>query len=388
LTVEVDRTWFTYLKVQRTIKKQIPTPAWQAIRLYLEKSGRLPHIQAQDYIFAPLAIPLGTGIQGVDKEWDSSRYLRASFFGNNLRRFARVAGIPTGRVTMASLRNTAIMLCKQSGAGNEQLMHFTTSDYTDSLFRQVNSLEGNMLAHIGLLPSQNTLDDPLLDGEPHLDHHQPLSPSSPPTYQRQIFKHGFRTRTKIFTKQLAPILAEGREDLDQEIAALQDLNDRLYNMAEGVSDWPTHLLLSETYSHSISRHTRMMHSNQVKQEFSQTHWLKDLYQVATRMVAAGEVEAGELENFPWGEEAASSSVDRAAYPLLQENIARLRFMMNKAYQNSHRLEKPADLMRMIDGYGLMGIKLANLLELKSTGGDNLEELRERAIAQALDPKTT
>jgi hypothetical protein len=45
-------------------------------------------------------------------------------------------------------------------------------------------------------------------------------------------------------------------------------------------------------------------------------------------------------------------------------------------------------MRMIDGYGLMGINLANLLELKSTGVENLEDLSERAIAQALDPKTT
>jgi hypothetical protein len=45
-------------------------------------------------------------------------------------------------------------------------------------------------------------------------------------------------------------------------------------------------------------------------------------------------------------------------------------------------------MRMIAGYGLMGIKLANLLELKTSGGENLGDLCERAIAQALNPKTT
>jgi hypothetical protein len=51
-------------------------------------------------------------------------------------------------------------------------------------------------------------------------------------------------------------------------------------------------------------------------------------------------------------------------------------------------KEPSDLMRMIAGYGLMGIKLANLLELKTSGGENLGDLCERAIAQALNPKTT
>jgi hypothetical protein len=64
------------------------------------------------------------------------------------------------------------------------------------------------------------------------------------------------------------------------------------------------------------------------------------------------------------------------------------YIPQKRFPTVSTRKEPTDLMRMIDGFGLMGIKLANLLELKSTGGENLEDLCERAIAQALDSKTT
>ncbi|MBE0408870.1 MAG: hypothetical protein IBX69_03970 [Anaerolineales bacterium] len=184
-------------------------------------------------------------------------------------------------------------------------------------------------------------------------------------------------------EQLAPILAEGRDDLELEITALQELNQRLFRLAAGISSWSTHLLLSETYSHSISRLNRMMNLNRQNLQSAQPHWLKDLHKIAAQLVEWGELQPQELENFPWGSTAASPSPYQSADTILQENIARLRFMMRKAYENAHRLKDPADLMRMIDGYGLMGIKLAHLLELKSSAGDNLESLRERAIHEAL-----
>jgi site-specific recombinase XerC len=93
LTFRKYDTWFSYQKGGEHIKRQVPESAWQAIRHYLEVSGRLPHIQPHEYIFAPLAHPLTEGATGQSQDWDGSRFLPATNIWTNLKKFARQAGI-------------------------------------------------------------------------------------------------------------------------------------------------------------------------------------------------------------------------------------------------------------------------------------------------------
>ncbi|MFU8774043.1 MAG: tyrosine-type recombinase/integrase, partial [Anaerolineales bacterium] len=159
LAVKSTGTWFTYQRKAAAVVRLLPDPAWQAIRRYLEASGRLPHIQNNDFIFAPLIVPVGVGLKGISDEWDGTRYLESGFFSNHYRRFARLAGIPKGRVTMTSLKNTAIMLFMDSGASFEELMAFTASDNKPSKRIQLDTLEQKLRARIKLPPPPDPQPD-------------------------------------------------------------------------------------------------------------------------------------------------------------------------------------------------------------------------------------
>ena len=383
LTLKGNETWFTYRRRSGKIKQQIPAAAWQAISHYLEAAGRLPHMQANDYIFAPLTDPLATGATGKDRDWDASKHLPARLFGYHIRRFAQKAGIPLKRVSLASLRNTAIMLRKDAGASIADLMGFTACLYSGDMRKVVNSLERNILKQVGSTIIQNptdTVSAPGATGDNHLS-----QPSRQPCRFKagKIVIHGFDRETPLPAELVAQELAEGREDLAEEMLGLQNLIDQLFEKSARVTNWSTQLVLADIYSTSVARLDKMTNKNLSNQEAKQPGWLQDLLRIANLMVASGEIEPEELENFPWGSASDKHIADKCAQTKLKENIAGVRVMMRQALENSANLKKPTDFAQLVDKYGLMGVKLANLLASQSSGGESLENLREQAIEEAV-----
>jgi integrase len=53
--------------------KELPPPAWNAIRAYLQVSGRLAVMQPDDFIFAPLADPLLQPPTDLPEDWCRGR---------------------------------------------------------------------------------------------------------------------------------------------------------------------------------------------------------------------------------------------------------------------------------------------------------------------------
>jgi site-specific recombinase XerD len=383
ITFAEIKTWFTYWQRHETVKQEIPEAAWRAIARYLEESGRMEHIGKEDYIFAPLAYPSNTSMRGDAGDWNVNSFIDGRSFGLYLKKFARKARIPEKRVSLAALRNTAIMLFKGSGASMEELKSFVGGDSNKDLSKRLRHLERNLTTEVVSSLTQLVLETP---GEAlNRPHNKTLSLTRNSYSFSNIrgYIHGFSRITPIPADQLTEIIKENREDLSQEIQGLQILNDRFFDTYVEVKDRSLHLYLANIYTISLVRLEKMKRLQGSMHTAKGSSWLEDMRIIANQMVESGEIEAEALKNFPWGKGNEGTRQGQRDRKDLEGNIAKVRLMMRHAMDFSLNLEDPTDFAHLVDNFSSMGVKLAKLLAFKNCGMTGLEELREVAIEQAV-----
>ena len=108
-------------------RKRLPGEVWEAIQAALESAGRLASIRSEDYVFAPLADQLNFGTGNRADNWLPGRHLSRTGLLHNVRHYGRLEGIPDERLTMNSLRNTAIRLKMDRGASTVEMQEFMDS---------------------------------------------------------------------------------------------------------------------------------------------------------------------------------------------------------------------------------------------------------------------
>ncbi len=93
-------------------EKRLPLPAeaWEAIRQWLEQSGRLPLMQPGDFIFTPLADPLKEADPDRPEAWASGKFISYDRLLDNLRLYGWRLGLPEEKLNRSSLRLTALRL--------------------------------------------------------------------------------------------------------------------------------------------------------------------------------------------------------------------------------------------------------------------------------------
>jgi hypothetical protein len=168
---------------------------------------------------------------------------------------------------------------------------------------------------------------------------------------------------------------------------LKQLIDRLYQLNPGVSDWSAHRLISEIYSDSVTRLTRITRLHHQITRPQTASWLQDYYRIAQDLVARGEIDLAELENFPWGTNPSHATRDLASNTDIQEYIARIRLLMYQALENAPKLTNPIQFAHLVDHYSLVVVKLANLLTRHSSLTPDLENLRQQSIHTSLQHET-
>ncbi|HSF83596.1 MAG TPA: tyrosine-type recombinase/integrase [Anaerolineales bacterium] len=114
----------TYIGEHGRLKVHLPEVTWQAIREYLEASGRWGEMEAGDYVFAPVVDPLNRRPSGKAEDWNRHRPLSMDQMHFLLRRYASWAGFQPGEVTYHSLRHTALMLQIEAGDERGELRNF------------------------------------------------------------------------------------------------------------------------------------------------------------------------------------------------------------------------------------------------------------------------
>ena len=119
-------------------------PFRQVVRLaiieFLEASGRMQELHAQDFVFVALADPLIHAPSGKSSDWKSSRPITQALVRFVLKQYARAAGLDPRRVTCPNLRHTAAVLKLQMGDDVEEIQEFLgrksqhrTAEYLDKL---------------------------------------------------------------------------------------------------------------------------------------------------------------------------------------------------------------------------------------------------------------
>ena len=113
---------------------------WEAVRAYLEATGRWEGIQAEEYVFAPSRDPLVREAGNQAGNWDGSRPICDDQLLHLVRLPAGRAGLKAEKITCGTLRNTAVMRQVEAGASAEEVgstLGWTRSDNVKAYLRQL-----------------------------------------------------------------------------------------------------------------------------------------------------------------------------------------------------------------------------------------------------------
>jgi integrase len=104
---------------ERCLGEGLVEDLWQAVREYLQASGRWETIQPEQYVFAPSRAPLVREARGCAEDWDGSRPLSKDGLYHLLKLHAGRAGLKAGKITCHTLRHTAAMRQVEAGAASQ-----------------------------------------------------------------------------------------------------------------------------------------------------------------------------------------------------------------------------------------------------------------------------
>ena len=120
------RVWYRWSGKGKSDKRyECPLPVWQAIHAYLKAAGRLEGIRSDEFIFTALS-DHAARLPNVNGEtWRPGLTpLSMREVARLLKRYARLGGLDPGKVKVHTLRHTAAMLRKESGASLEEICQF------------------------------------------------------------------------------------------------------------------------------------------------------------------------------------------------------------------------------------------------------------------------
>ncbi|HEX7974655.1 MAG TPA: tyrosine-type recombinase/integrase [Anaerolineales bacterium] len=230
---------------------EFPTPAWQAVLDHLRRSGRLPALLPEHYLFVPLADPLLHPPTGLAGDWANDRPLSTEQLLVSLKCYASWAGLDSERITYAALRHTAAALHLASGADAAGLQRFLGRLYLKETRRYI-TLLGQMLTRRRTHRPWVARRLGRLSPNPYLR----KSPHAQPGNLNAI-RHGFLTRRfrPADLQDLDGILTAGLED---EIAALRVILRRSLRLTGRSKDLPETLHLLDHFGLAAARIARLL----------------------------------------------------------------------------------------------------------------------------------
>ncbi len=145
-------------KDSKNLWKELPPECWDALQIYLQAAQRWDALQAEDYIFTALTRRAGN-LPGVSAQhWDPhAQPLSAREVNRLVKKYARRAELNPEEIHVHTLRHSAAMLLKQTGADAEEIREFlnheslvTTQSYLHQMAGQRNPHAGQMAELLGL----------------------------------------------------------------------------------------------------------------------------------------------------------------------------------------------------------------------------------------------
>ena len=318
-------------------RARLPGEVWGAIQDYLEASGRLAGIQAEDYIFAPLAQKGVAGSNDREEDWEGGRSLSGRQMRRNLKLYGRLVGIAEEKLNLPTLLFTAIRLRLDQGASRAELKDFVQS--RDAKFR---------LSRIKMLPGLPGNEERVeIDAEAPDRRGKPF----PPGYG---LTHGFRAR-RLPEEEVQAVLDEDVQGLDEEIAGLRELVHGPAGGAtgRGLEAWMKEALNLSQEMKLLDMHTLALFqlaelrdtAEQLAQVEEVNPWVEDFMKGMDCMgVEKGDPEFGEKVRA----EVYGSKTELTAR---EREIASTRASLRRVLKLARTADQVSDYMHLVEIYG-------------------------------------
>jgi len=354
--IELDShgVWVRWRTTSR--RRRLSADVWQAIQAALQTAGRLSSIRPADYIFAPLSDPLKFPAGSRAEDWLPGRCLNRCTLLGNLKRYGRLVGIPDERLTLSSLRLTAIRLHLDLGASMADMQEFMDSRTEPSSFK----------FKLGKLPQ-------LPEGTAQFNGDGAVEIGIPP-HEGMRFEpgewlvHGYYARS-LPPEAVAAVAAEENPGIGEQIVGLRILSRGL--LERQVREPHLAIQLWEAYTLAASREAELLKAEQaLANREKPSEWAEELLQSLDRALAAqGEQPVGDQMR---GDALGSTPELDAADRRLVEEIAALRLQLRNGFALAMELKETLQYIRLVDLYGSCAVRLARLQKMEQSGGSKLE----------------
>ena len=356
-------------------RTQLPGEVWDAIRGYLEASGRLAGIgegasqwelRDDNYIFAPLAEPGKAGENNTAGDWVGDRCLSRRQILASLKLYGRLVKIPEGKLTMRALRRTAVRLRLDQGAPLAELKTF------------LDSREGARRTkfRLGKLPQLPETDPgaqivaqvPDRKGKPFQPGHG--------------LTHGFFAHSQPEEAVLA-VLAEDIQGVEAEIAGLRTLARGLVSRQVAARSSLEVAGLADAHSQAASRLAEMIAAEKkLAKEGVDNTWADDLLASMDKF-AVKQGQAPVSEAIREQAQAAEPELAVTARRLVEE-IASMRYMLRNVLGLALKTQEVPVFVRLVEIYGRGCARLVRMLKAEGSQHARLEKYLWDMADQAID----
>jgi site-specific recombinase XerD len=237
----------------------LPGQVWEAMKDYLQASGRWGKMGADSFVFAPLASPLEEAPSGKAEDWADDRPMTAALAKFVLKRYARAAGLKPELVTWTSLRHTAAMLRVEAGDEAETISRFLGREDVQKTRAYIERL----IEHE---------KKPSWDEERQEETIQ-RGPNRAQPGNQQALKHGFYAKAK---------LEGGKAGLESEIGYFRQIMARVIEMLEEPMEQAEFMRLVDVYGMAITRLSNLM---KTQKKLAEGNQLEDEIREALKEVA-------------------------------------------------------------------------------------------------------
>ena len=376
----------------------LPDQVWQAILRWLEISGRLDGMQPESYLFVPLNRPNGPQVGKKKEDWKEGRCLATRMLVHSLKVYGRAAGISEEKLTAISLWRTAIRLwLDREGEDGDHAWRERFKAFLDSW--ETGKMSWMSLRNL-LRTGDGGAQPPAGDGEPSAASLAPVEgqPEDLPELKGRLphrwsrtyqlwgnLKYGLHARNT--PEEVQAILAEDVHGLDDELAGLGELKNRLLELQAEPSNRPYLARILDLVTQVTHRALEMGKTKAILGQDGQMDALDEQILAVVRSV--NEERRRELDEADGTEGGAAEMLEGEqgaallGHPEIAVQIASVRFALRRSFYLAMTGTDTDEVLRMITVYHKSCYPLMHMLKDQAASQSSVTEKWRLAVDQAI-----
>lgn len=384
IEAEGDEVWVRWRAEAGRLR--LPDEVWQAVRAYLEASGRLEGMAGEMYVFTPLKEPGREGVGSRREDWQEERPLASCTLLMNLKIYGRAAGIGEEKLTLQALRRTATRLKLEEGGSLEEMKAFLDSQ-EGARFTKYRLKKLAEAPDFDRGRDSTRSNDGILAGGSKGRLARPAAGQIPDRKPKPFkpgdgLKHGMYAHS-LPAEEVLTVMQEDVKGLDKELVGMRLIARRLVEkmLREGQTQAEI-AMLGNAHTQAAVRlgdllraEKKMKGSREIDPEMMA--FLKRLERIAEehgeRFTAEGFIE--------YALNCDGQDSLEARQPV--EEVASIRLVLRRTLDLAMEATEPRELVRLAEVYGAGCTRLVRLLQIQGPDESRLIEIIQTATSQAI-----